>query len=635
MKSKMKLNCSVIAIILFVAMTNEPIAIAIIFLILFQRRKSLTVLTLIVLLLCFLRLIVVNLSSVNIENQFSGSVKHINPSSMVVSTNQGAYLVICDQDFLLDDLVEVKGELLSSEDSPHFYSFDFRQYYLQEKIIGTIYASSVRLIESGDSIRHFIHSRIQRFDEVVRPVYMLLLLDEDVFDDNELIFSFGFQWSVLLYGLKCLFSLGWSEKVVYILRIVVLCILTSVLGFSLVVLRVVFFIVLETTSISNQQKCALFTILCFWIWPYHLTSLSFIIPIGLRLLQYKNYFDRFLFLVATQSFYFYEFNLVMLGFFSIYQRVIALLTLLSIVDLMFLTHIAYDGYHYIQDILRLFSSNYVVVIGKVPNFVYILLIMYLYYRPNNKKSFRYLCALVSFLYFGLFAPFAEVAMINIGQGDSFLIRLPFNQLNILIDTGTQSNYEHLKSYLMAKGIRKLDVLIISHDDKDHSENTQVLIEEFNVETLITEANGEVLFNNLNLHFIQSDKKTGDVNDDSLVTLFSLNNLQFLFLGDISKEIERELLIEHPNLQVDVVKIAHHGSSTSSDTQFLKKINGQIALISAGYNNHYNHPSPDVIKTLNSLNYAILNSQIDGDVTIYLTYFSNFIVTSNWKMIFIN
>lgn len=112
----------------------------------------------------------------------------------------------------------------------------------------------------------------------------------------------------------------------------------------------------------------------------------------------------------------------------------------------------------------------------------------------------------------------------------------------------------------------------------------------------------------------STKMYNNENDNSLITHFQINNFSFLFMGDASSLVEENLLQKY-SLTADFLKIGHHGSKTSSSLFFLEQISPHYAIISAGRNNRYHHPSKEVINRLDLLKIPILNTQEKGTIQI--------------------
>jgi len=222
-----------------------------------------------------------------------------------------------------------------------------------------------------------------------------------------------------------------------------------------------------------------------------------------------------------------------------------------------------------------------------------------------------------------------ITTIDVGQGDSLLIEFPHNK-NVLIDTGGIINYDNKNTYslgintiipyLKSRGIKKLDYLILSHGDYDHMGEAINLVNNFKIEKVIFNCGEfnelekdlikvldkkkipyyycikELNIDNNKLYFLQT-KDYGNENDDSSVIYTELNNYKFLFMGDAGIDVENDL-IEKYNLQdIDVLKVGHHGSKTSSSKEFINEVNPKYSIISVGKNNRYGHPNDNVLDNL--------------------------------------
>lgn len=105
------------------------------------------------------------------------------------------------------------------------------------------------------------------------------------------------------------------------------------------------------------------------------------------------------------------------------------------------------------------------------------------------------------------------------------------------------------------------------------------------------------------------------NDNSIISLVNINNFNFLLMGDASKKQELEIIKKYNLPKIDILKLGHHGSKTSSDENFLKTINPNYSIISAGRNNRFNHPSKEVLEILNKNNLKKLSTQSHGTIKI--------------------
>src|SRR5699024_785096 len=115
------------------------------------------------------------------------------------------------------------------------------------------------------------------------------------------------------------------------------------------------------------------------------------------------------------------------------------------------------------------------------------------------------------------------------------------------------------------------------------------------------------------HAVAPQQHGNDPNEDSLVLYSHLGGKDWLFTGDIGKNTERQILTKYPNLQFDILKVAHHGSDTSSDPSFVTQTKPEVALISVGETNTYGHPSSDVLQTLLDEDTIIYRSDEHGAV----------------------
>lgn len=236
----------------------------------------------------------------------------------------------------------------------------------------------------------------------------------------------------------------------------------------------------------------------------------------------------------------------------------------------------------------------------------------------------------------------KVHFINVGQGDSILIEN--NDFNILIDSGSNSAKDTLISYLKKHKIKKLDYVIASHPHEDHIGSMDDIVNKFNIDEFIMpkvlttdkdfynlikalknkELPVKVIKDNLKIKLSEDSYLdflwAGNISDDnlnnhSIVVKYVNKNTSFLFTGDMEEEIENILLSSENSLKSIVLKVAHHGSKTSSSKAFISKVNPKISVISCGMGNDYGHPSKATLDTLEDLNSKILRNDINGNIII--------------------
>ena len=247
-----------------------------------------------------------------------------------------------------------------------------------------------------------------------------------------------------------------------------------------------------------------------------------------------------------------------------------------------------------------------------------------------------------------------VYYIDVGQGDSILLSSPNRKENILIDTGGKISYEKEKwkerknknisdniiTFLRKLGINKLDYLIVTHGDYDHMGEAINLVNNFKVEKVIFNCGEfndlekklikvlnkkkieyyscikELSINNNKVYFLNT-KEYENENDNSSVIYTKLNGYKFIFMGDAGVEKEKDILDKYNLSNIDVLKVGHHGSKTSTSKKFIDEIKPKYSIISVGKNNRYGHPNKKVLDTLNDS--KIYRTDQDGSIMFKIKY----------------
>ncbi len=235
----------------------------------------------------------------------------------------------------------------------------------------------------------------------------------------------------------------------------------------------------------------------------------------------------------------------------------------------------------------------------------------------------------------------HVNFLNVGQGDAIFIQTPSHQ-NILIDGGPSPQLITLElSKRLAFWDRTIDLMILTQPQSDHVTGLVEVLQNYKVKQVIgPEINSESLIYSQWLKAVQNAKTkyttahagqtinmtadvyadilnppiglfqdTGDINNNSLLLRVNYHEISFLLTADISEEVEWDLISHRANLRSTVLKVAHHGSITSTSKEILAVVDPEVAIISVGNNNPFNHPHPDVIARL---------TQKVGKDNLYLT-----------------
>jgi len=316
------------------------------------------------------------------------------------------------------------------------------------------------------------------------------------------------------------------------------------------------------------------------------------------------------------------------------------------------------------------SKIYFIAPNIVEIVIYYVFIIYVYYMVRRDYIYKIkhffhkykvhlislflLCILAIFIY--QFSPKKiKINFIDVGQGDCTLVTTKYNK-KILIDGGGSEfnstfdvGEKTVLPYLLKKKILKLDYIIVSHFDSDHVGGLFTVIKELNVKNIIIGKQFEYSDNYKKLLEIIKDKKIklyivemgqkinidkdtymdilwpsneykitdNSINNNSLV--FKLNTAckSILFTGDIEEVAEKAILKQYTNnfkkLRADIIKIAHHGSKTSSSVEFLNAVRPKIALIGVGKNNKFGHPSEITLKNLKNIGCSIFRTDEKGEI----------------------
>ncbi|MBQ8623410.1 MAG: MBL fold metallo-hydrolase [Oscillospiraceae bacterium] len=237
---------------------------------------------------------------------------------------------------------------------------------------------------------------------------------------------------------------------------------------------------------------------------------------------------------------------------------------------------------------------------------------------------------------------AKVHFINVGQGDCELI-ISDDGKTMLIDSGEAEYGATVVNYLKNLGINHLDYVIATHPHSDHigglstvilSDITvgRIIVPRINDEFVPTTRTYEGFLDSVadkgyklsaaktetfefgkgTISIYMTDYDGDNLNNYSVVTRFDFGNSSFLFTGDMEAQTEKTLIMVGHDVNVDVLKVGHHGSNTSSCEEFLNVVTPDYCVIECG-DNSYNHPHSDTVKRLKGYTDIILRTDINGDV----------------------
>ena len=585
----------------------------------------------------------------------------------------------------LGDKIKVKGKLKLPNNNTIPNMFNYKKYLYYNNIYYTMTANNIKKISNNTNIiyylRELISSRIDKIYKSNEYIKTFILGDISMIDDNILesyrqngishLFSISGMHislfaSIILYVLK---RISYSNYYNYIMVILFLTIYTLLVGSSPSIIRSLIMYILFSLNkvlnlkIKNIDIMCLVLIIMLLINPYYLYNISFqysyLISFTLVLFSYKlknirNNFKKSIYISFISfiiSFPICIYNFYQVNILSIFLNLIVIplvnififpLALISFL-IPYMSYILSIFTNILQNIsLIIYNNNLGIITFAKPSILliiiyYIFIYLYLY---NHKVIIIFIIIFIH-KYYNYLDNNTKISILDVGQGDSLLIKYQHNEGNILIDTGgqTNSNYSITSNktipYLKSIGINTLNYLILTHGDYDHMGEAINLVENFKIEKVILNC-GE--FNDLEQELIKVlDKKKipyyscikelniddnklyflntrsyDNENDNSSIIYTKINNLKFLFMGDAGIEVEEHLIKKYKLNDIDVLKVGHHGSRTSSSKEFIDEINPKYSTISVGKNNRYSHPNKEVLNNLSDS--KIYRTDQNGSVT---------------------
>ena len=594
----------------------------------------------------------------------------------------------------LDSTLSIKGNLEKPSNNTVPYMFNYKKYLYNNKIYYLLNIESFNIEKTTNNIfykiKNLAFNHANKFKS--KEYIYAFVLGSTSYIDNDVLSTYrenGISHLFALSGLHVsIFSaflifilkkLKVPELTRYILVFIFLLLFSFITNFSPSILRATllfFFLGINKVFYLNIRTINilyLVYILLTLINPFIIYNVSFILSftaafyliLSNDLTKSNNYFIGLLkiSLISTLGtlpisiYYFGSINLIgfilNLIFVPYVSFIVFPFTLITFIvpKLYFILNILTS----ILESISMFTNKLklIVYFPKVSiYFIIVYSILFILFIKTKKK--KHIIFLIIITIFIKIKPYLNsdilVYYIDVGQGDSILLSSPNRKENILIDTGGKISYEKEKwkerktkniadntiTFLRKLGINKLDYLIITHGDNDHSGDAEYLVENFKVNKVILNCGS---YNNLEKRLIKvlnknnikyssciknlnidkyklkflNTKEYDNENDNTNVIYTNLNNYKFLFMGDAGINKEEDIINKYDIKNIDFLKVGHHGSNTSSSKDFIDKIKPRYSIISVGKNNRYGHPKEEVLSTLKSS--KIYRTDKDGTIEV--------------------
>lgn len=251
----------------------------------------------------------------------------------------------------------------------------------------------------------------------------------------------------------------------------------------------------------------------------------------------------------------------------------------------------------------------------------------------------------------------DAYFIDVGQGDCSLFIS--NGMSMLIDSGEAENADTVIKTVSECGVESLDYVVATHAHSDHMGAMSEIISEIPIENIILSEPCEdssltatyekfmdaVDASNANVILAEPDYTftlghanctvlapfnvdSSNENNNSVVMLITVGETSILTTGDAEKSVEKEIMAHYPDLDIDILKVGHHGSSTSSYADFIEQISPELGIIQCGLNNKYGHPTEKTIETLDSADVKYYRTDISGNISVHCTA-DGYTVDTEW------
>ena len=571
-------------------------------------------------------------------------------------------------DLVLGMKIKVVGKLNKPRANTTFNTFNYQKYLYNHYIYYEVDAKSLEVISTDIRLKYRIKNMIlDRCNNFKNSSYFkaLIIGDKKNFEDYQMYQRNGVSHLFAISGMHLSLMSGIilyllkKNKYKEIFACMFLICFSIITNYSASIYRsLVFYLLLRINKRLDLQieikNILLLTIsLLIFYNPLIIYDMGFLYSsmVSLGLIICKKYYKKnyivnlmitsivaFLFGLPITVYYNYEVNI-----FSVINNLIVVpflsLVIYPGVLLTFICAFLEPLINILIVVLKFINSNlvaYFIIVPKVSLLFYLIYYIILYlFIVTNRKFFILLSLLYIYAFnFRVIFNYDRVVYFDVSQGDSSLVYI--NKKAYLIDCGgikDKNISANLITYLKSIGVRKLN-FIATHGDYDHMGEAINLVNNFKVKKVIFNCGEfndlekelikvldkkkikyyscikELNIDNSKLYFLQT-KEYDNENDNSNVIYTELDGYKFMFMGDAGVEKEKDILNKYNISGIDILKIGHHGSKTSSSKEFINEINPNYSIISVGKNNRYGHPNKEVLNNLSDS--KIYRTDHDGSV----------------------
>lgn len=544
-------------------------------------------------------------------------------STKFICKNNVSVLVYSDQNLNIGDWIKVEGTGNDFKND-NFNSPDYEGMYLSKGIKYYFSYPKITVLKSKPTIKTSLYNWLRESKNIEHSYAKMMLfnyVDETNKDIYNKIKKIGLAHIIVISSMHITFAFQYLHKLlgkiirpntatVVILALIILY--GYLLNFPISFVKAFLLISIGMFIKDKVSKLVLISLLGIGLLIYNpllAKDISFVLTFGISyyitLVRNRNK-KLMAFQIAIMSMLIQIKLSYEIGLFNIfYQASVGTILLLSFVFIVIFPSLLVNVGEVID---QAYTNNIYITVGSISVFHLVIIIFWLLIICNNISKYKQITKLSIATLLIMFSIVIRreiisddyITFLNVGQADCALVSL--NGKKFLIDVG--GNHSNtigeniITPYLKYEGIKDIDYVFVSHNDTDHSGSLQTIQNNFNVRNVIWNNDWESLsIKGIKIKQL-NNRRNGSGNDKSQVILFESSNKGFLFLGDVSKEVEDNIVL-NVDIPIEIVKVAHHGSSTSTSLEAYKKLSPKYSILSYGKNN-YGHPHNEVIDTLNEV-----------------------------------
>ncbi len=572
----------------------------------------------------------------------------------IVKDQQVKFILYSQVEYPIGTKLTIDGEIIPFDDVTIPKGFNAKHYYLSQGIVGRINDLTVIDWNEKTSLQEYLYDWKEKYsDTEIEP-----LMDAFIFDDQKELRAFNFQWLFYLFSVSGLHIFALSQWIIFIFKIrqkhieiyvklIIVLFFFIFQPFHYSIIRILWMnaaLLLMTIfriQIPKYVILALIWIIILLIQPYKIYDIGLFISFFLVMNMYLSHDQTshalltqyHIILLATSLIFLLNGRLMLIPIIFMPMFVfIVIYTIFMPTLFMFILQLEFTFFmDWFDQLFTLFEGIHRYVGGfqlVMPSVLLtslsIIIIFLIHMSPYKKRIVKRLITLLIFFFISghifVLNQVPTLMFLDVGQGDATVYI--DKECVVVIDA-----FSNVESYVRSNGKQHIDYLFLTHSDLDHIKEAKHLVENLLVKQVITSPYQQIdgiqtstpfqfpstyFCGEIKIDVLGPIDSMFDDNDDSLIILLNFLGKKILFTGDASIKREHQI-ITYFKEDIDVLKVGHHGSKTSTSIDLLHHLNPEYSIISSSKNNRYGMPHEEVINALEIFRVKYFNTSIHGSI----------------------